>query len=196
MQNMSNIDPDLLWRRSFKAISTLVLFLPAVLVAQQYQQTNGSSDFAVASGMPAAFIFASFDGTILAWNPGVNLHAAIQKVPGSASSILTGATIAQVEKRRFLYVADLEAGKIKLYNTDFQLAGVDQDAFNDDQLPSGFAPFNIQNINDNNALFFTAGPNNGERRSLRNADSGRSKADASSWSKPEMRRQWRALESS
>jgi hypothetical protein len=53
--------------------------LAAVLVAQQYQQTNGSSDFAVAPGMPAAFIFASFDGNISAWNPGVNLRAAIQK---------------------------------------------------------------------------------------------------------------------
>jgi hypothetical protein len=91
--------------------------LAAVLVAQQYQQTNGSSDFAVAPGMPAAFIFASFDGNISAWNPGVNLRAAIQKVPGSASSILTGATVAQVEKRRFLYVADLEAGNNALFFT-------------------------------------------------------------------------------
>jgi hypothetical protein len=114
MQNVNNIGPDSLWHRAFNAFSAFMLFLPAVLVAQQYQQTNlvwdGSSDSAVAPGAPAAFIFVSIDDTISAWNPGVNLHAAIQKVFGSASSILTDATTAQVEKRRFFYVADLEAG--------------------------------------------------------------------------------------
>jgi hypothetical protein len=51
---------------------------------------NGSKDFEVAPGAPAAFIFASFDGTISGWNPGVNLTNAIPKVPGSNESILTG----------------------------------------------------------------------------------------------------------
>jgi uncharacterized protein (TIGR03118 family) len=110
---------------------------------------NGSADFAVAPGMPAMFIFASFDGTISAWNPGVNLHAAIQKVPGSAKSILTGATIAQIDGHRYLYVADLEAGKIKVYDTDFEPVKFDEDEFADDQIPRDFAPFNVQNIGGN-----------------------------------------------
>lgn len=223
MQNINYIDRDSLSRRAFKLISALILLLPTVLTAQQYQQTNlvsdtqlegtnapdpdlknpwgiargtntpwwvsdnmagvstlyngsgvkqtltvtiphtpetaigsptgivsnGSSDFAVAPNMPALFIFVSLDGTISAWNPGVDRNAAIQKVPGSASSILTGATIAQVDKRRFLYVADLEAAKIKVYDTDFQLMKDDRNAFDDDQIPAGFAPFNIQNIGNN-----------------------------------------------
>ena len=33
---------------------------------------NGSSDFAVAPGKPAIFLFVSLDGTISGWNPGVN----------------------------------------------------------------------------------------------------------------------------
>jgi uncharacterized protein (TIGR03118 family) len=107
---------------------------------------NGSTDFAVAPNMPGVFIFVSIDGTISAWNPGVSLHAAIQKVPGSAKSVLTGATIAQVEGRQFLYVADLEAGKIKVYDTDFNPVKLDEDAFDDDHLPPEFAPFNVQNI--------------------------------------------------
>ena len=35
------------------------------------QVFNGCSDFAVAPGKPALFIFVSLDGTISAWNPGV-----------------------------------------------------------------------------------------------------------------------------
>jgi uncharacterized protein (TIGR03118 family) len=107
---------------------------------------NGSPDFAVAPGMPGLFSFVSLDGTISAWNPGVNLHGAIQKVPGSTKSVLTGATIAEVDGHRFLYVADLEAAKIKVYNTDFEPVKVGEDAFDDDHLPPGFAPFNVQNI--------------------------------------------------
>ena len=110
--------------------------------------SNGSSDFAVAPGKPGVFIFASFDGTISAWNPAVDLHNAIQKVPGSTKSILTGATIAQIGNTRVLYVADVAAGRIRVYDTNFKpvhLAG----AFHENHVPLGFAPFNIQNIGNN-----------------------------------------------
>jgi uncharacterized protein (TIGR03118 family) len=111
---------------------------------------NGSkTDFAVAPGMAAAFIFASFDGTISAWNPAVNATNAIQKVPGSSKSILTAATIAQIGDNRFLYVADLAAGKITVYDTNFNLVSVDKGAFKDDHVPPGFVPFNVQNIGNN-----------------------------------------------
>ncbi|MBV8587988.1 MAG: TIGR03118 family protein [Verrucomicrobia bacterium] len=110
---------------------------------------NGSSDFEVAPGSPAAFIFASFDGTISGWNPGVNLNNAIPKVPGSSESILTGATIALVEDQRFLYVADIRAGKVTVYGTDFKPVKLREDAFDDDYIPRGFVPFNVQNIGGN-----------------------------------------------
>jgi len=122
------------------------------------QVFNGSNDFAVAPGKPGLFIFVSLDGTISAWNPGVNPTNAIQKVPGSTKSVLTGATIAQVEGPRFFYVADLEAGKITVYDTNFNPAEVGENesddkhgehAFEDEQVPKGFAPFNVQNIGGN-----------------------------------------------
>src|ERR1700677_2006503 len=141
----NQVNPHSSWRRAIKIVSAFVLLSPAVLNAQQYQQTNllsntlmeanapdanlknpwgiargtgapwwisdnaagvstlyngagvkqpltvtiphtanttignptgivfnASSDFDVATGMPADFIFASLDGTISAWNPGVN----------------------------------------------------------------------------------------------------------------------------
>ena len=66
---------------------------------------NGSSDFEIQEGKPAIFIFASFDGTISAWNPQVNPTVAIEKVKAKPGSVLTGATIAEVNDQRFLYVA-------------------------------------------------------------------------------------------
>lgn len=110
---------------------------------------NGSNDFAVTAGNPGAFIFVSIDGTISAWSPSVDLHNAIQKVPGSTKSVLTGATIAQIGNKRFLYVADLEAGRIRVYNTNFKPVSLSPGAFDENHVPLGFAPFNIQNIGNN-----------------------------------------------
>ncbi len=111
---------------------------------------NGSNDFE-----GGVFIFASIDGTISAWNPTVDLYNAIQKVPGSTKSVLTGATIAQIGNKRFLYVADLEAGIIRVYDTNFKPVNLSQGtvlsqgAFRENHVPLGFAPFNIQNIGNN-----------------------------------------------
>jgi len=80
---------------------------------------NGSNDFAVTPGHPGLFIFVSLDGTISAWNPAANPTTAIQKVPGSTASVLTGATIAQIGDDRFLYVADIRQEKIAVYDTNF-----------------------------------------------------------------------------
>ena len=75
------------------------------------QVFNGSNDFAVAPGKPGMFIFVSLDGTTSAWNPGVNRTNAIQKVPGSTKSVLTGATIAEVEGQRFFMSLIWKQGK-------------------------------------------------------------------------------------
>jgi len=117
---------------------------------------NGSTtDFAIPQGLTGAglagtFIFVSLDGTISAWNGGLpNRNLATQVVPGSSKAVFTGATIAQIEEKRYLYVADLEAGKIKVYDTNFKPVEVDEEAFDDDYIPRGFAPFNVQNIGGN-----------------------------------------------
>ena len=119
---------------------------------------NGSSDFAVAPGKPAIFLFVSLDGTISGWNPTANPTMAIQKVPGSTESVLTGATIAQIGNDRCLYVADIRQGKIAVYDTNFNPVRVGKHAFDDEygkrafddeDIPKGFAPFNVQNIGNN-----------------------------------------------
>jgi len=122
---------------------------------------NGSAnDFRVAPPGVAQtfFLFVSLDGTISGWDPAANPTTAITKV--STKSVFTGATIAQIGNERFLYVADVKDAKIKVYDSNFKEVeigerhfeydmGFDDDneeAFEDHELPRGFAPFNIQNI--------------------------------------------------
>jgi uncharacterized protein (TIGR03118 family) len=119
---------------------------------------NGSTtDFFVTRGgnNSAHFIFVSLTGTISAWNSG---GAAVVEVPGSPNSVLTGVTIAQIGDDRFLYVADIRQGKIAVYDTNFNPVKVgkhasndedDDHAFDDEDIPKGFAPFNVQNIGNN-----------------------------------------------
>ena len=144
------------------AIVPLVVTIPHAPQAATGSPTgivfNGSSDFAVTPGLPAIFLFVSLDGTISGWNPTANPTMAIQKVPGSTESVLTGATIAQIGEYRFLYVADIRQGKIAVYDTNFNPVRVGKHAFDDEygkrafddeDIPKGFAPFNVQNIGNN-----------------------------------------------
>jgi len=110
---------------------------------------NGSSDFALAPGKPATYLFVSLTGTISGWNPAVNETKAIQKVAPSAKSVLTGMTIAQIGNTQYLYVADLKQAKVSVYNTKFAPVSLGAHAFVDPDLPKGYAPFNVQNIGNN-----------------------------------------------
>jgi uncharacterized protein (TIGR03118 family) len=123
--------------------------LPAVGTPTGVVFNGSANDFRVAPPGVAQtfFLFVSLDGTISGWDPAANPTTAIRKV--STQSVLTGATIAQIGADRFLYVADLKAGKIRVYDSNFQPMAVGQGAFDDDHLPPGFAPFNIQNIGGN-----------------------------------------------
>ena len=110
---------------------------------------NGSSDFEVEPGKPAIFIFATFDGTISGWNPQANPTVAIQKVKATPGSVLTGATIAEVNGTRFLFVADIHSGKIRVFDSNFNPVETQPTVFRDTHLPPDFVPFNIQNIGGN-----------------------------------------------
>jgi uncharacterized protein (TIGR03118 family) len=96
---------------------------------------NGSSDFAIEPGKPAIFIFASFDGTVSAWNPQVNPTVAIEKIKATPGSRLTGATIAESKNGRLLFVTDVHEGKVKVFDTNFQPAKTAPLAFVDHHLP-------------------------------------------------------------
>jgi uncharacterized protein (TIGR03118 family) len=113
---------------------------------------NGSKDFEVAPGSPAIFIFVTEDGTISGWNPtvGDGTHAVLKvdNSDGGApdSAVYKGATTAEIHAHRFLYVANFRSGKVEVYNSQFKRVHLGEDAFDDDDIPVDFAPFNVQNI--------------------------------------------------
>jgi uncharacterized protein (TIGR03118 family) len=110
------------------------------------QVFNGGSNFDVGVNEPARFIFATEDGTISGWNPTANSTQAILKVDNSAfGAIYKGLAIGINGSGDFLYAANFAAGTIDVFDSNFApttLAG----SFSDPNLPSGFAPFNIQNL--------------------------------------------------
>jgi uncharacterized protein (TIGR03118 family) len=119
---------------------------------------NGSADFAVAIGKPAIFIFVTEDGTISGWNPGVNPTNAILVADNSGQAVYKGATIAENNGKRFLYVANFKSARIEVYDAGFNRVHAfdglftdseDVDDRDDHHSKAGFAPFNVQNIGGN-----------------------------------------------
>lgn len=108
---------------------------------------NVGPDFAVAPGKPAAFIFVTEDGTISAWNRTVDPNNATLKVDNSPGAVYKGVTIAKKGNTNFLYVANFRGGSVDVFDTNFSPVTLAQDAFVDKNIPAGFAPFNVQNIN-------------------------------------------------
>jgi uncharacterized protein (TIGR03118 family) len=104
----------------------------------------------------AVFTFVTEDGTIVAWGPGINP----QDLPGDAfivptaanGAVYKGATIAQMTTGgpSYLYVTNIRSGRIEVYDTNFKpvhLPDIDGHvALVDNEIPEGFAPFNVQEI--------------------------------------------------
>lgn len=134
----------------------------------------GSGAFMITDGThtaPAVFLFATEDGTIVGWNPGVDptgkfdgpngfsTHAVIA-VNNSGNNftepdplkqtgaVYKGLTIATDSNgRTLLYASNFRAGRIDVFDTSFSPAtGLAPNAFTDTHLPKGYAPFNVQEL--------------------------------------------------
>ena len=139
----------------------------------------GAGAFKITDGIhtaPAVFLFATEDGTIVGWNPGVDPtglfngpnHASTQGVialdnsgnnftnPNPSSQ--TGAvykgiamsTDANGQTR--LYVTNFRSGMVEMYSDGFMALGSGP-AFVDPKLPDSYAPFNVTVLN--GAVFVT-----------------------------------------
>jgi uncharacterized protein (TIGR03118 family) len=106
--------------------------------------SNGSStDFQV-QGKKADFIFATLDGAISAWAPGVNANQSIIAIDNSASKAMyTGLAITNNPSGNFLYAADNTNNHIDMFDGSFTLVK----SFGDPAIPSTFSVFGIQDIN-------------------------------------------------
>jgi uncharacterized protein (TIGR03118 family) len=105
---------------------------------------NGSSTDFLVQGDKAPFIFATLDGTISAWAPGVNGNLATLVVDNSANKAsYTGLAITSNPTGNFLYAADNANNQIDMYNGSFTLVK----SFSDPAIPSTYSVFGIQDIN-------------------------------------------------
>src|SRR5258705_12227262 len=90
---------------------------------------NGSqTDFLLAPGKPAVFLFSTIDGTIAGWNPTVAVSQggappsthAVTVVKTTDGSSYTGLTSAFINDKRFLYAANFTKGRVDVYDNAFQ----------------------------------------------------------------------------
>jgi len=108
---------------------------------------NPTSDFMV-GGMPTLFLFVTEDGTIAAWGPSFSpITMAVTARDNSRSgAIYKGMTLGVQGGANRLYAANFHAGTVEVYDGSFTPVTLSANAFMDPKVPSGFAPFNVQNI--------------------------------------------------
>jgi uncharacterized protein (TIGR03118 family) len=101
---------------------------------------NSTTDF---SGSP--FLFSTEDGTIARWSPSLGTTASIVANTGDGS-VYKGLALGSVGSTNFLYATNFGTGHFDVFDSSFHPATV-QGTFNDPNLPAGYAPFGIRNIN-------------------------------------------------
>lgn len=137
--------------QAFPSNSPLVVTIPAPGAPTGGAPTgvvfNGTGQFTISEGPKsgsALFIFATEDGTILGWNPNVDLHnAIIAKDNSGAGAVYKGLAIASTANGNFIYVTNFHDGVVEMYDKNFNL----MKTFTDANVDANFAPFGIQNIN-------------------------------------------------
>jgi uncharacterized protein (TIGR03118 family) len=127
------------------------------------------TDFLLAPGKPAAFLFATIDGTISGWNPTVGVPAggtppsqhSVIMIKTTDGSVFTGLTSAIINGKRYLYAANFSKGRVDVFDNAFHKVTLpsiqetngngdgDNDLdqpFTDNRLPPNYVPFNVQTI--------------------------------------------------
>lgn len=113
---------------------------------------NGA--FEVAPGARSIFMFATEDGTISGWNPGVNLTSTIIKVDHSKDgAVYKGLAIGMTAGGPRIYAANFAAGTVEVYDSKFRRTNRNV-GFMDEKLPANYAPFGIQNVGGNIVVTF------------------------------------------
>jgi uncharacterized protein (TIGR03118 family) len=140
---------------------------------------NGSpTDFVLAPGAAADFLFSTIDGTISGWNPTVGVASgstppstnAVVVVKTTDGSSYTGLTSATINGNRYLYAANFNKGTVDIYDNAFHKVNLrannedgNQDwdpdqgnnrPFIDERLPRDFVPFNVQAIGNDIVVTF------------------------------------------
>ncbi|MGA8151153.1 MAG: TIGR03118 family protein [Terriglobales bacterium] len=103
---------------------------------------NGTPDFQL-NGRPALFLFATEDGTIQGWNGGT---ATTILVNGWPNAVYKGLALGSANGAHYIYAANFRQGTVDVFDATFQPHSFDANAFIDNSIPAGYAPFNVANI--------------------------------------------------
>jgi uncharacterized protein (TIGR03118 family) len=131
-----------------------------------FAASAGAFKLTKGNGNPAAFLFATEDGTIIGWNGGTEavlqvdnsgnnftepdpakqtgavykgLAFATQATPIFASTVDPKGLTTSV-----IYLSNFRAGTVEVYDSAFNRVKLPAGAFTDPDLPAGYAPFNVQ----------------------------------------------------
>ena len=148
----------------------------AAPTGQVFNSFASEGAFSLTDKSPATFLFATEDGTISGWNAAAGTQSIIavdeSNDPKHGDTTLGGAVykglaIGQSHDGPVLFAANFRHGTVDTYDKNFNLIN----SFTDPHVPEGFAPFNVQVLD--NKLFVTfalqddqkhddmAGPGNG-----------------------------------
>jgi uncharacterized protein (TIGR03118 family) len=127
---------------------------PSTPTGQVFNPSQATGAFMLANGSPAAFLFATEDGTIAGWNGAAKTQAIIavnnsENLAAGNSALGTGAVykglaIAQTTGGTLLYAANFSHGTVDVFDQNFKQVK----SFTDHHLPPGYAPFNVQVLGD------------------------------------------------
>ena len=115
---------------------------------------NPTSQFLVASGAKAIFLFVTEDGTISGWNPTVNPTNAVLLVNRAGKAIYKGCAIAQTADGPRFYATNFQSGRVDVFFGNFKKLPTNINAFRLPGLSVDYAPFNIQNVGGNLVVTF------------------------------------------
>jgi uncharacterized protein (TIGR03118 family) len=114
---------------------------------------NPSASFLVpGTKIPAIFIFSTEDGTLSAWAGGLNPadNAVLAADESSSGAVYKGLAFAVNAKGAFLFATNFSNGTVDVFGPngrDGMFTKVTLDGnFTDPEIPAGYAPFNIANI--------------------------------------------------
>lgn len=90
----------------------------------------------------AHFIFDTEDGTVSAWSSGAS---AVLQATSPAGSVYKGLALGNNGSGDLLYATNFGLGRVDVFDSNFHATTV-SGGFHDANLPTGYAPFDVQNI--------------------------------------------------
>ncbi len=134
-----------------QAAPTGIIFNPANIFAPGTHDFDGD-----------VFIFDTEDGTVSGWKPSFDDHAKLRvdnlQAP-SAGPVYKALALGVDGGNTELFATNFRSGRIDVFDVNYHKVSLSPSAFVDRDLPDGYAPFGIANIN--NSLYVTYALQNG-----------------------------------